>query len=102
VSRELVRLIIKRLGYTRKKAKFYGKAKNALFLNKAFLKRRDYYIENEIPIFSIDETGFGRFSYANGYGYSMKGTPLYIMKNQPRVTSKTVIACASLLRNRLG
>ena len=45
VSKELVRLSIVKLSYTRKKARFYGLAKNALKLNRAFLKLRNLFYQ---------------------------------------------------------
>jgi transposase len=95
VSKELVRVAIVNLNYTRKKARFYGIAKNALQLNKRFIALRNYYIEKGHPIFSIDETGFGRFSYNRAFGYAKKGQPLFVRKAKPRMTSISVIACAS-------
>jgi transposase len=95
VSKELVRVAIKNLEYTRKKARFYGLAKNALALNRRFIKLRNHYIENGHPIYSIDETGFGRFSYNRAYGYAKRGFPLYIRKQKARMTSISVLACAS-------
>lgn len=94
-SLELIRLGMKKLGYSRKIARYYGVAKNALYLNKAFLKRRDEYIKNGAKIYSIDETGFGRFSYQRRSGYSKKGEQLMIRKEKARVTSTSVLACAS-------
>lgn len=95
VSLELIRLGIKKLGYTKKVARYYGVAKNALALNVKFLKKRDEYIKNGAKIFSIDETGFGRFSYKRRSGYSKSGEPLMIRKEKARVTSTSVLACAS-------
>jgi transposase len=95
VSKELVRLAIKKLGYSKKKARYFGVAKNALILNRRFLRKRDAYIANGNPIFSVDETGFGRFSYARTHGYAPKGQPLYIRKEAARMTSVTALACAS-------
>jgi hypothetical protein len=95
VSKELVRMSIVKLTYTRKKVRFYGLAKNALNLNRTFFKLRNYYINRGREIFSIDETGFGRFSYNRGYGYAKQGKPLFVRKEKPRMTSISVIACAS-------
>ena len=95
VSLELIRTAIQILGYTRKKARFYGLAKNALKLNQRFIKLRDQYIAKGYPIFSIDETGFGRFSYNKSYGYAKSGKPLFVRKEKPRMTSISVLACAS-------
>jgi transposase len=95
VSKELVRIAIIRLDYSRKKARFYGIAKNALLLNQRFIALRNHYIEKGHPIFSIDETGFGRFSYHKAFGYAKRGKPLFIRKEKPRMTSISVLACAS-------
>jgi transposase len=95
VSIELIRVGTKLLGLSRKKARYYGVAKNALSLNAKFLRRRDEYIKQGAKLYSIDETGFGRFSYMRSYGYCKKGVPLMIRKDKARVTSTTVIACAS-------
>ena len=94
-SLELIRLGIKKLGYTKKTARYYGVAKNALYLNKTFLKKRDEYIKSGARLYSIDETGFGRFSYQRRTGYSKAGEQLMIRKEKARVTSTTVLACAS-------
>ena len=95
VSRELIRNAIINLEYTRKKARFYGLAKNALQLNQRFIKLRNYYIDKGHPLYSIDETGFGRFSYNKAFGYAKKGKPLFVRKVKPRMTTISVIACAS-------
>ena len=95
VSKELVRLAIIKLGYTRKKARFYGLAKNVLQLNRKFIQLRDSFIAKGHPVFSIDETGFGRFSYNKAYGRYKKGVPLFVRKVKPRMTTISVIACAS-------
>ena len=94
-SLELIRLGIKKLGYTKKTARYYGIAKNALSLNKTFLKKRDEYIKSGARLYSVDETGFGRFSYQRRTGYSKAGEPLMIRKEKACVTSTTALACAS-------
>ena len=95
VSIELIRVGTKLLGLSRKKARYFGVAKNALSLNANFLRRRDEYIKQGVKFYSIDETGFGRFSYLKSYGYCKIGVPLMIRKEKARSTSTTVIACAS-------
>jgi hypothetical protein len=55
VSKELVRMSKVKLTYTRKKARFYGLAKNALNLNRTFLKLRNYYIDQGREFFCWHE-----------------------------------------------
>jgi hypothetical protein len=64
-------------------------------LNKRFIAMRNHYLEKGHPICSIDETGFGRFSYNRAFGYAKKGQQLFVRKSKPRMTSISVIACAS-------
>ena len=46
-----------KLGFTFKKAKYYGKAKNALALTCTFLRLRDKYLEEGRQLYAVDETG---------------------------------------------
>jgi transposase len=94
VSRELVRIAIKRLGLTKKTAKFYGYPNNIEQLTSAFLSKRSEVVANGLKIISIDETSFGRNGFSNR-GYSERGKPLYIRKKLPRMTTTTVHAAAS-------
>ena len=92
ISRELVRVVIKKLGFTRKKARFISIPKNYEQKKDAFLQLRESLAGKRF--FSIDETGFGRNSFIDK-GYALKGHKLYIAKRQPRMTSLSVCACAS-------
>jgi transposase len=92
LSRELVRVAIKKLGYTRKKARFVSEPKTNQVKIEEFLKQRESLKDR--TFFSIDETSFGRHSFKTT-GYSPKGKKLYITKKQPRMTSVSVCACAS-------
>ncbi len=94
VSRELIRVAIKKLNFTKKKAKFYGRPNNLEEKTKEFLLIRNKYLQEGKNFFSIDETSFGR----NGIitkGYSPKGEKLYIRKTFPRMTTLTSIVCIS-------
>ena len=95
VSKELVRRCVHKLGFSYKKARYYGVAKNGLQLTRKFLLRRDAYIAEGRPIYSVDETGFGRFSYNHSKGWAPCGKQLRVLKNEPRQTSTSVIACSS-------
>lgn len=95
VSTELVRIAIKRLGLSRKKAKFYGQPNNLESKIKQFIENRDKYLKQDKLFLSIDETSFGRNSFESK-GYSEIGKRLFIRKKLPRITTTSVIACASL------
>lgn len=94
VSRELLRIAIKRLGMTKKKAHFYGEPKNLKELTSHFLEKRCQFIKENRLIVSIDETSFGRNSLTTK-GYSRKGQKLFIKKRQPVIQNISVLACAS-------
>lgn len=94
VSRELVRTAIKKLGFSKKLAYMYGVSIDLEAKTKAFLEQRSEYIQRNLTFLSIDETSFGRSGIVNK-GYSLKGKKLYIRKKAPRITTETVIACAS-------
>ena len=76
-------------------AKYYGVSKNGLALAKEFIRRRDQYIKDAHPIYSVDETGFGRFSYHHRKGWALVGKELRVKKDYARQTSVSVLACAS-------
>ena len=94
VSRELVRVAIKRLGFTKKKARFYGVSNGLEEQTLSFIKQRnDFLAENRVFV-AIDETAFGR----NGpitRGYAPSGNPLFVRKKFPRITTKSLLACVS-------
>ena len=52
ISREMVRRCLHKLKLSYKKAKYYGKSKNALVLTIKFLKLREQYIQEGRPIYS--------------------------------------------------
>lgn len=95
VSKELVRLCLHKLNLSYKRARYYGKAKNSIELTCRFLNLRDKFIAEGRPIYSVDETGFGRFSYQCRMGWCTAGEKLRIMKDKASEISQTVIACAS-------
>lgn len=94
VSKELVRQVIKRQGFTKKKARFYGISKAQVEKTKVFLECRESFKNQGKQFVSIDEVSFGR-SGCNIKGYSMKGTKLFVKKNIPRMTTTSVVACVS-------
>jgi hypothetical protein len=94
VSKELIRVAIRKQGYTKKKANFYGVSNKLPEKTEIFIEQRNKFIRENKFIVSIDEVSFGR----NGKiikGYSKKGTKLFVRKNIPRVTTTSVVACVS-------
>jgi transposase len=87
VSRELVRVAIAKLQYTKKKAKAFSCPKNLEQKTMEFKTLRDTYIQQERPFFSLDETSFGRHSKVQK-GYALKGQLLKIIK--PKASIQTV------------
>ena len=59
VSKELVRTAINKIGYTRKKAKFYSAPKRLEEQTQVFKERRKHFLAEGRPFFSLDETSFG-------------------------------------------
>ena len=94
VSKELVRIVIKRLGQTRKKAKFFAKPPTLLEKTDIFLTRRNQFIASGRYIVSMDETGFGR-SGKQMYGYAPKGRQLILSKRPPNSKNTSVLAVVS-------
>lgn len=90
VSKELVRIVIKRLGFSLKKTKFFAKPKTLKERTETFIAIRDQYVSKNRYIVSLDETSFGR----NGkpmYGYSKKGTQLVLPKEPLKVSKSTSV-----------
>ncbi len=94
VSRELVRIAIKRQGLTKKTARFYGVSAAQEKETKAFLATRSEYIANGRSFVAIDETSFGRHGRVTK-GYAPKGRALHVRKKQPYIKTKSAVACVS-------
>ena len=94
ISSELVRLIVKKLGLSRKKARFFSKPKDLEAKTRLFLEQREMFLERNYPFVSLDETSFGR-NIKGSYGYAPIGKQLRIQKNSPRVTTISSLAIAS-------
>jgi len=95
VSRELVRIAIKRMGLTKKKARFFGQSHDLPAKTEAFINKRAEYMAAGNHIVSIDETGFGRHGPVVK-GYAPKGQPLRIRKSMVTFNpSVSVVACVS-------
>lgn len=93
VSKELVRSVLLRAGYSRKRARFYGRPKDLLSKTAAFLNARDQFAKEGRVFASVDETSFGR----NGgvaMGYCPRGEPLRLERKPARTTTRSVLAGA--------
>lgn len=99
VSRELVRVVIKRLGLTSKKAKFFATPKRLEETTKLFIECRKEFINQGRYIVSLDETSFGRYGKPM-FGYSPKGTPLVLSK-KPLTKAKPTSVLAIIDSNGL-
>lgn len=94
VSKELVRTAILKGGLTRKKAKFFGQPKNLNAKIAAFIQHRETFIQQKYPIYSLDETSFGRHG-KQVMGYCKKGQSLCLPKRLPRMTTQSAMVLAS-------
>ena len=94
VSKQLIATILSRGGLTRKKARFYGQPKDLEAKTRGFLDDRASAIASGSPIVSIDETSFGRHT-GPAFGYSKRGTKVFVRKNATCVKTSTVVACVA-------
>jgi transposase len=94
VSKELIRIAIKRQGITKKKARFYGEPKYLPEQTKQFIEKRNEYMKANKTFISIDEVSFGR-NGINTSGYSEKGQKLFIKKRACRMSNITVVAACT-------
>ena len=94
VSKELVRIAISRLGYSKKKPKFISHSKNQEQKTKEFIELKNQYLKEGRNFFSLDETSFGRHG-KDVKGYSLKGQPLLMTKKQPRITTVSSLVIIS-------
>jgi transposase len=94
VSTELVRIAIRRLGFSRKRVRFYGDPPDLFAVTHTFLKKRQLFIDQKRRFVSIDETAFGR-SCPSIHGYSPIGKRLFVRKTVPRITTVSYACCAT-------
>jgi transposase len=90
VSKELIRIVIKRLGLTKKKAKFFSRPVNLEEKTMAFISLRERLKGEGRTFVSIDETSFGRHT-RDVFGYSPKGELLVVPRSRPRVTTMSAL-----------
>ena len=79
VSTELVRIAIRRLGFSRKRVRFYGDPPDLFAVTQTFLQKRQLFIDQKRRFVSIDETAFGR-SCQSTHGYAPIGKRLQLFR----------------------
>lgn len=94
VSKELLRVALKRGGLSKKKAKFFSRPAGLEQTTQAFLVARDKYIAEGRLFVSLDETSFGRHG-CEVRGYAPVGQLLTIRKARPRVTTVSCLAAVT-------
>lgn len=94
VSKELIRIAIRRIGMTKKKARYYGVSKQQSERTNEFLQKRNKYLQESRKFVSIDETSFGR-NGINIFGYAPIGKKLHLRKSPQRVITTSVVCCVS-------
>jgi transposase len=95
VSHQLIRAVLRSLGYTWKKARFCGRPANQDAQVAEFIQQRDRALSQGQLVVSVDETAFGRHSAQHVRGYAPRGQPLYVSKKRPHVKTTSVVACVS-------
>jgi hypothetical protein len=93
VSKELIRCVLKKEGFTRKKARFFGRPKDLPDKVRVFVEARDALMRQHRPIYSLDETSFGRHR-GPCFGFAPRGEQLRLPLGSPRCTTTSVVALA--------
>ena len=94
VSKELIRTVIKRLGVTKKKARFHGQPKDLEEKTRLFVQYREEHLQHGRRFISLDETSFGRHGRPV-YGYAPRGQQLLVKRKQARTTTVSSLAAVS-------
>ena len=92
LSTELVRVALKRLGFSKKKARHVCRPSHLPARTAAFLEMREMYKAQGRVFVSIDETSFGR-NGLNAWGYAPVGERLYVSSNAPRTATVSYVVC---------
>jgi len=94
VSKELVRTAISKLGFSKKKARFFSTPQRLEEQTKAFRDTRQRFIVEGREFFSLDETSFGR-KCKDVKGYAPKGQVLAVKRKQPRMSTVSSLVVVS-------
>lgn len=91
ISRQLANSIVRKSGFSRKKARFFGSPPNLAAKTSDFLLSRDKLVSENRRFVAVDETAFGRHGGVT-YGYAPVGRRLYVQKKAPHRTTTSVVA----------
>lgn len=94
VSKELVRVAIAKLGYTKKQSRCFSTPKNLEEKTKMFKHLRQHFLSQNMSFYSLDETSFGRNTKIQK-GYAPKGQILKVQRVQPRMTTMSSLVVMS-------
>lgn len=92
VSKELIRLVLKKNNFSRKKIKYYGECKDLDSKTRTFISQRQNFLSDNKTFVSINETSFGRHGKVV-YGYSRKGKRTFRRKLYANVKTKSALCC---------
>lgn len=90
VSKELVRAVICKTGFTQKKAKFFGRPTGVDQKTHDFIQSRNAMLASGHMFASIDETSFGRHAPAV-HGWAPRGQPLFVTRKPARITTTSML-----------
>lgn len=93
-SRELLRTVICKAGYSKKKARFFSQPSDLEAKTRCFLERRNNLLRQNRPFVAMDETSFGRHG-ALTKGYSPIGQALVFPRARPWVRTTSCLAAVS-------
>jgi transposase len=94
-SYELCRLLLKKLNFSRKRARYFSVSKNAEQKLNEFLTKREQFVNQNRLFVSIDETSFGR-NYLPASGYSKRGKRLNIKRPFCSVKTSSVVSAVCI------
>ena len=92
LSTELVRIALKRMGFSKKKARHVCRPAHLPSRTATFLEMRAQFRSQGRKFVSIDETSFGR-NGLNTRGYARVGERLYVASNGPRMSTVSAVVC---------
>ena len=83
ISRQLANCVVRRLGFSRKRARFFGKPLDLPSKTNDFLLKRDALVSENRRFVAVDETSFGRHGAPTGWVHASCG-PAERRRARPR------------------
>ena len=94
-SSELVRLAIRKAGFTRKRARWFSVPRHDPAVLQQFLAARAAFVAQRRLFVSIDETSFGR-NTRPAIGYAPRGKRLRLQRESASIRTSSVVAATAL------